>query len=63
VRYRYYVSQALLQRRKDQAGSIARIAAPDIEELVVAALRHQVKDIERQVVPAVMLRRTARRRT
>jgi len=51
VRYRYYVSQAVLQNRKDEAGSIARVAAPDIEELVIAALRHQVEDIDRQVVP------------
>jgi hypothetical protein len=41
---RCYVSQAVLQNRKDEAGSIARVAAPDIEELVVAALRHQVMD-------------------
>ena len=51
VRYRYYVSQAVLQNRKDEAGSIARVAAPDIEELVIAAVRHQVGDIDRQVVP------------
>ena len=51
VRYRYYVSQAVLQKRKDEAGSIARVAAPDIEHLVIAALRHQVEDIDRQVVP------------
>jgi hypothetical protein len=41
VRYRYYVSQALLQKRGADAGSINRVAAPDVEELVVAALRHQ----------------------
>ena len=57
VRYRYYVSQAVLQNRKDEAGSIARVAAPDIEELVIAALRHQVEDIDRQVVPDQTSRR------
>ena len=51
VRYRYYVSQAVLQKRKDEAGGIARVAAPDVEELVIAALRHQVEDIDRHVVP------------
>jgi site-specific DNA recombinase len=51
VRYRYYVSQAMLQNRKDEAGSIARVAAPDIEELVIAALRHQIGDVNRQVLP------------
>ena len=50
VRYRYYVSQAVLQNRKDEAGGISRVAAPDIEELVIAALRHQVGDINPQVV-------------
>jgi site-specific DNA recombinase len=51
VRYRYYVSQAVLQKRKDEAGSNARVAAPDIEELVIAAVRHQVANVNRQVVP------------
>jgi site-specific DNA recombinase len=49
VRYRYYISQAVLQKRKDEAGSIARVAAPDIEELVIAALRHQVGNNNRRV--------------
>jgi hypothetical protein len=31
-----------LQNRKAEAGAIARVAAPEIEELVVAALRHHV---------------------
>jgi site-specific DNA recombinase len=31
VRYRYYVSRALLQNRKAEAGSIARVPAPEIE--------------------------------
>jgi site-specific DNA recombinase len=34
VRYRYYVSQALLQNRKAEAGSIARVPAPEVESLV-----------------------------
>jgi DNA invertase Pin-like site-specific DNA recombinase len=34
VRYRYYVSQAVEQRRKGEAGSVARVPAPDIEALV-----------------------------
>jgi site-specific DNA recombinase len=39
VRYRYYVSQALLQGRVSEAGSIARVSAPDVEALVANALR------------------------
>jgi len=46
VRYRYYVSQAVLQNRKSEAGSISRIAAPEIEELVVAAVRHQASQFD-----------------
>jgi len=34
ARYRYYVSQALLQNRKAEAGSIARVPAPETEKLV-----------------------------
>lgn len=37
ARYRYYVSQALIQYRKARAGSIARISAPEIEAAVSAA--------------------------
>ena len=34
ARYRYYVSHALLQNRKAEAGSIARVPAPEIESLM-----------------------------
>jgi len=40
VRYRYYVSQALLQGRKAKAGTISRVSAGDVEGLVIKALRH-----------------------
>ncbi|CAH1672153.1 hypothetical protein BOSEA31B_13808 [Hyphomicrobiales bacterium] len=36
ARYRYYVSQALIQHRKAEAGSIARVSAPEIEAAVLA---------------------------
>jgi hypothetical protein len=39
VRYRYYVSQALQQNRPVDVGTITRVSAPDIEALVVAAVR------------------------
>ena len=39
ARYRYYVSQAVQQNRRDAGGSVVRVAAPDIEARVVAALR------------------------
>jgi site-specific DNA recombinase len=37
-RYAYYVSQALLQNEKEQAGSIPRVSAEEIERLVRKAL-------------------------
>jgi site-specific DNA recombinase len=39
VRYRYYVSHALLQGRASEAGSVARISAPDVEALITNRLR------------------------
>jgi site-specific DNA recombinase len=38
-RYRYYVSQALLQHRSEEAGSIARVSAQAIEDLVNEKVR------------------------
>src|SRR6476661_5963332 len=37
-RWCYYVSQAALQGDKSKAGSILRVPAPDVEELVVEAV-------------------------
>lgn len=39
VRYRYYVSRALLEGRKQEAGSVARISAPDVEQIVIEAVQ------------------------
>jgi site-specific DNA recombinase len=39
IRYRYYVSQALLQNRDGVAGSVTRVPAAEIEMLVTDALR------------------------
>jgi site-specific DNA recombinase len=39
VRYRYYVSHALQQRRKHEAGTVSRVPAPEIETVVLKALR------------------------
>jgi site-specific DNA recombinase len=43
VRYRYYISRAIVECRKDQAGAIARVPAPDIEELVGTAVREKLE--------------------
>src|SRR6476661_5266415 len=42
VRYRYYVSQAILQNRKVEAGSIARVPAPEVETLVCEGIRRHL---------------------
>jgi DNA invertase Pin-like site-specific DNA recombinase len=39
VRYRYYVSHPLLQRREKDAGSVTRVPAIQLEKLVVEAIR------------------------
>jgi site-specific DNA recombinase len=39
VRYRYYVSRALLQDQGHEAGSVPRVPAPEIEQLVVDGIR------------------------
>jgi hypothetical protein len=40
VRYRYYVSHAILQQRMAEAGNIARVPAPEIETLVLDGIRN-----------------------
>ncbi len=42
VKYRYYISAVLVQGQQNQAGSVSRASAPEIEALVVKALRQQV---------------------
>lgn len=44
TRYRYYVSVALTQGRAEQSGSVRRIPAPEIETLVVDAVRKRLKE-------------------
>jgi hypothetical protein len=39
VRYRYYTSCVLAQGRKEEAGSVARVAAPGIEAVVFKTLQ------------------------
>ncbi len=44
VRYRFYVSSALLRGRKAAAGLISRVPAAEIESAVLAALQQQGRD-------------------
>jgi hypothetical protein len=39
VRYRYYVSHALMQKRQAEAGSVTRVPAPEVEALVLDGVR------------------------
>jgi site-specific DNA recombinase len=45
VRYRYYVSCVLAQGRKDEAGSVSRVAASEIEAIVANALGKRFDDL------------------
>lgn len=46
VRYRYYVSHALLQNRNEDAGSVPRVPAPDVESIVLQGLHDHLDDEE-----------------
>ena len=52
ARYRYYVSQALLQKRDNEAGRVSRVPAPDIEAIVVEAVRAHVEADDRHAPAA-----------
>ena len=43
ARYRYYVSQAVLQKKPQAAGSIGRVPAAEVEALVMTALRNHLR--------------------
>jgi len=45
VRYRFYVSSAILTGRRDEAGSVCRVSAPDLEGSIVSALRERFAQI------------------
>jgi site-specific DNA recombinase len=42
ARYRYYISQAVLQKKPGAPGSVSRVPAAEIEALVLAALRNHL---------------------
>ena len=46
VRYRFYVSSALLRGRKADVGSVGRVPAAEIEDAVLAALQTQLRKEE-----------------
>ena len=54
VRYRYYVSHAILQQRKAEAGSIARVPAPEIETLVLNGVRKHFASMDEVEPPTAI---------
>jgi site-specific DNA recombinase len=53
VRYRFYVSSALLSGRKADAGSVGRVSAMEIESAVLAALKIHQKNEPEFTVPSI----------
>jgi hypothetical protein len=49
VRYRYYVSHALLQNRKAEASRIARVPGPEVESLVCDGVRRHLAAMGKEV--------------
>ena len=43
IKYRYYLSSALLQGQSERAGSISRVPAAEIETLVIRSIRERLK--------------------
>jgi len=43
IKYRYYLSSALLQGNAERAGSMQRVPAAEIEHLVLSAVRNHLK--------------------
>ena len=52
VRYRFYVSTAL-RGRNHKAGSVTRISAPEIEQLVEAEVRSKLNTVETTIEEAI----------
>ena len=48
VRYRFYVSTALLNGRKQEAGTLPRISGPDLEAKIIDALKDQKAELSLQ---------------
>jgi hypothetical protein len=62
-RWRYYVSQALLQGRKSDAGSAARVPAPDVEKRIIEAIGGRVDSNQNDPDRAANLRAAIERVT
>jgi site-specific DNA recombinase len=45
VRYHFYVSSAVLTGRRDDAGSVTRVSAPDLEKSIISAVRERFANL------------------
>ena len=52
VRYRYYVSYALIRGRKHHAGTVGRVPAVEVEDLVMRAVRQHLVTCNPENVPS-----------
>jgi site-specific DNA recombinase len=50
VRYRYYVSHALIQGRRCQAGTVRRVPAAEMEDLVLRAVRQNLASYDQETI-------------
>jgi len=55
IKYRYYLSSALLQGRPKQAGTVSRIPAHEVEALVIKAVRGHL-DVSAEIEDAVVIK-------
>ena len=55
VRYRYYISAALMQGQSDKAAKLNRVPAVEIERLIVRAARKHISEIPQNKVGEVRL--------
>jgi DNA invertase Pin-like site-specific DNA recombinase len=52
IRYRYYVSHALIQGRRRQAGTVKRVPAAEIEEIALHAVRQNLASYDPENIPS-----------
>jgi site-specific DNA recombinase len=52
VRYRYYVSHALIQGRRHQSGTVNRVPATEIEDLVLQAVTQELLNRDPKNIPS-----------
>jgi site-specific DNA recombinase len=57
IRYRYYISSVLAEGRKEEAGSVCRVPAAEIETLVIGAIKSSVNSCPANATDRAVLER------